>query len=83
MCLPEVAGKLTGTGEQQIDVFKDAIIEIVLGVDAYNSSLDAQIDILGNQRDCQVRMFILQCECGSKNIVVRFVAGQGLGERAA
>ena len=80
MFLPEFHRQFTGAGEQQINVFQYLVVEIVFRMNAEYRGLDAQIDILGDQRDGYIRVFSLQRQCRAQDIVIRGVARQGIGQ---
>ncbi len=76
MLLPEVGRQLLQAGVQQVRVFDGLVVVIVLGVDADDRRLDAQVDVLGHQRDARFGMFLLQGQRLTEDGVVGAVPGQ-------
>ena len=74
--VPETGIELGQPAVEQVDVFEDLVVVVVLGAQAEDGSLDAQIDVLGHQCDRCARAFLLQRQRGAEDVVVRLVAGQ-------
>ena len=80
--LPEVRGQRGHAGEQQVRVLDRAVVVVVLRVHAEDRRLDAQVDVLGHQRDARAGQFHLQRERVAEQRVVDAVAVAGERVRA-
>ncbi len=58
--LPEVCLEFLHARVEEVRVFYRLVAVVVLGVHADDRRLDAQVDVLGHQRDPGERMFALQ-----------------------
>src|ERR1039457_3840066 len=70
MPFPEIPGQTLDAGVEHVGVFDGLVAVIVLGVHAHDRGLDAQIDVLGHQRDPRLRHLPLQRESLSKYQIV-------------
>ena len=76
MRLPEIGRQRRDAGEQQVGILDRAVVEVVLRVDAEDRRLDAQVDVLGHQRDAHRRHLHLQRQRVAEQRVVDALAGQ-------
>jgi hypothetical protein len=64
---------------QQVEVLERAVAVVVLGVHAEDRRLDAQVDVLRDQRDARLRVRLLQHQAVLEDRVVGAAARQGVG----
>jgi hypothetical protein len=74
VALPEVAGKFAVTGVQQAEIVERAIVLVVLGGNAEDRCLDAQVDVLGHQHDRHVVVLFAQRNDRRQDQVVGYLA---------
>ena len=67
--------------DEQVRILDGLVARVVLGVHPDDGRLDAQIDVLGHQRDASVGEFLLQRQRVGENGVVGAVAGEAVRER--
>ncbi len=60
VALPEVGGQRRHARVQDIRVLEGLVAVVVLRVHTQNRRLDAQVDVLGDERDAGVRVLVLQ-----------------------
>ena len=81
--LPEIRRQLEHPRVEQIRVFDGLVAVIVFGLHTDDGGLDAQVDVLRDQRDARLRVLALQRQRLTENCVIRSVARQGIGQSAA
>ncbi len=87
MALPEIRTQCPIATVEQTDIVEDLIVVVVFGVDTQHRSLDAQVDVLGDESDAGVWVDVLQTQGGIEYRVIgvaarqeiRHVPGQGAG----
>ena len=82
MLLPEIRRQRFDAGVEHVGVFDGLVAVVVLGVHADDRGLDAQIDVLGHQRDARPRLLALQRQRLPEDQVVGAEPGQPLGQAA-
>ena len=75
--LPEIRRQRGHAGEQQVGVLDRAVVVVILRVDAEDRRLDAQVDVLGHERDARAGQLDLQRERIAEQGVVDAVAVAG------
>ena len=75
MFVPERGRQLLHAAREQIRILDGLVARVVLGVNADDSGLDAQVDVFGHQRDASIGEFLLQRERVGEQDVVGAVAG--------
>ncbi len=60
MLLPEVGGKRAHAVVKDVRVLERLVAVVILGVNANNRRLDAQVDVFRNENDARVGFFVLQ-----------------------
>src|SRR5690606_513127 len=68
---PESGSQLGQAGVQQAEIIQGTVVFVVLGGDAVDAGLDAQVDVLGNQHEGVGRLLFAQGEDGVDDLVVR------------
>ena len=70
MALPEIRRQLVVSGIQQAEIIEGAVVFIVLGGNARDRGLDAQVDVLGDEYHRDIGMGITQRDDRGQNQVV-------------
>ena len=79
--VPEIRRQLLHAAREQVGILDGLVARVVLGVHADDRRLDAQIDVLGHQRDPGVGEFLLQRERVGEKGVVGAVARDAFRQR--
>jgi hypothetical protein len=91
--VPEIGAQFAHAGVQEVAVFEDLVVEVVLRLQPERAGLDAHVDVFGDEDYRTLRMSPLQVDDDCQNLVVdlggrqscREVAGDrfGLQEQTA
>ena len=81
--IPEIVRQRANAGVQEVGVFEDLVVEIVLGGESERMRLDAHVDVLGHQDDLALRDFLLQVHHHADDLVVGLAYGQVGGQVSA
>src|SRR5699024_10734177 len=77
---PEVVGQGHDTVVEQVRIINDMVAEVVFGVQAQSTGLEAHVDVFGDQNDGAVRKDILHGVNDFKDDVVGLAHGQPEGK---
>ncbi len=75
--VPEVVGQLCLAAVEQADIIQHLVVRVILRRDPQGSSLDAHVDVFGDQDHGAVGMLLLQRQGGDQDGVI----GAGIGQR--
>ena len=76
VAVPEIGWQFAQAGVEQVGVFQDLVVEVVLGGQAQRTRLDAHVDVLGHQNDLPLGVVARKKEHHAENLVVDLAGGQ-------